>query len=228
MGRVLIVEDDAAVAALERDYLHVEGFEVEIASDGFAGLDRGLHGGFDLILLDVMLPGMDGFEVCRRLREASDVPILMVSARREDIDKIRGLGMGADDYVEKPFSPSVLTARVKSHLSRYGRLTGSGAGRPVVVLGDVELNAASRRVRVRGREVELKNREYELLEYFMLHPDIVFSRTQLYERVWGMDALGDSATVAVHINRLRDKIEADPSAPKHLLTVWGAGYRFLP
>jgi DNA-binding response OmpR family regulator len=228
MNRVLIVEDDADIAALERDYLHMEGFDVEIVPNGLAGLERGLHGNFDLVLLDVMLPGMDGFEVCRRLREASDIPLLMVTARREDIDKIRGLGMGADDYIEKPFSPSVLVARVKAHLGRYERLTGSRAERSIIILGDVQLNTATRRVSVRGHEVDLKNREYELLEYFMLHPDIVFSRDQLYERVWGMDALGDNATVAVHVNRLREKIEIDPSAPKHLMTVWGAGYRFLP
>lgn len=227
MSRVLIVEDDSAIAELERDYLRMDGFEVDITQDGPAGLERGLHGDFDLVLLDVMLPGMDGFEVCRRLREASDIPILMVTARREDIDKIRGLGMGADDYVEKPFSPGVLVARVKSHLSRYERLTGS-TRRSLVTLGDVELDMAARRVRVRGEEVELKNREYELLEYLMLHPDIVFSRDQLYERVWGMDAMGDSATVAVHINRLREKIELDPSSPRHIRTVWGAGYRFMP
>lgn len=228
MSRILIVEDDTAIAELERDYLHMEGLRAEIASDGPTGLDRALHGGYDLVLLDVMLPGMDGFEVCRRLREASDIPILMVTARREDIDKVRGLGMGADDYVEKPFSPNVLVARVRSHLSRYARLTGMGERRSLVTLGDIELDTASRRVRVHGGEVELKNREYELLEYLMLHPDIVFSRAQLYERVWGMDALGDSATVAVHVNRLREKIESDPSAPRHILTVWGAGYRFMP
>ncbi|MGN0034129.1 MAG: response regulator transcription factor [Coriobacteriales bacterium] len=227
MSKVLVIEDDAAIAELEADYLRVEGFEVEIAADGTTGLDRGLHGGFDLVLLDLMLPGIDGFEVCRRLRAKVDVPILMVTARHEDIDKIRGLGLGADDYVEKPFSPSVLVARVKSHLARYSRLTGDRK-MSVISLGDLELNTATRKLLVSGREVNLKNREFELLEFFMLHPDIVFSRDRLYEQVWGMDALGDSATVAVHVNRLRAKIEQDPSNPRHLLTVWGAGYRFLP
>lgn len=227
MSKVLVIEDDAAIAELEADYLRVEGFEVEIAADGTTGLDRGLHGGFDLVLLDLMLPGIDGFEVCRRLRAKVDVPILMVTARHEDIDKIRGLGLGADDYVEKTFSPSVLVARVKSHLARYSRLTGDRK-MSVISLGDLELNTATRKLLVSGREVNLKNREFELLEFFMLHPDIVFSRDRLYEQVWGMDALGDSATVAVHVNRLRAKIEQDPSNPRHLLTVWGAGYRFLP
>jgi DNA-binding response OmpR family regulator len=228
MSRVLIVEDEPAIAELESDYLRMSGIDVEIAKDGPTGLDRGLHGGFDLVLLDIMLPGIDGFEVCRRLREKIDVPILMVTARLEDIDKIRGLGLGADDYIEKPFSPSVLVARVKSHLARYRRLTGDEKKMSVITMGDLEMNTATRQVRVSGKEVELKNREFELLEFFMLHPDVVFSRDHLYEQVWGMDALGDSATVAVHINRLRAKIEQDPSNPKHLLTVWGAGYRFLP
>ncbi len=228
MTRILIVEDDAAIADLERDYLAIEGMEVEVAADGPTGLEAGLHGGFDLVVLDVMLPGMDGFEVCRRLRQATDVPILMVTARREDIDKIRGLGLGADDYVEKPFSPSVLVARVKAHLARYERLKGETEPRNRIVMGDIEMDTATRRVTVRGQEVELKNREYELLEFLMLNPDVVFSRAQLYEKVWGMDALGDSATVTVHINRLREKIEADPANPKHLKTIWGAGYRFLP
>jgi DNA-binding response OmpR family regulator len=228
MSSILVVEDDDAIAQLERDYLHMSGFEVDIASDGPSGLEAALHGGYELVILDVMLPGMDGFEVCRCLREVTDVPIVMVTARREDMDKIRGLGMGADDYVEKPFSPSVLVARVRAHLSRYERLTGSAGKRSVVTLGDLELDTAARRLRVRGEEVDLKNREYELLEFLMLHPDVVFSREQLYERVWGMDALGDSATVAVHVNRLREKIEESPSSPRHILTVWGAGYRLMP
>ncbi len=228
MSSILVVEDDDAIAQLERDYLHMSGFEVDIASDGPSGLEAALHGGYELVILDVMLPGMDGFEVCRCLREVTDVPIVMVTARREDMDKIRGLGMGADDYVEKPFSPSVLVARVRAHLSRYERLTGSAGKRSVVTLGDLELDTAARRLRVRGEEVDLKNREYELLEFLMLHPDVVFSREQLYERVWGMDALGDSATVAVHVNRLREKIEESPSFPRHILTVWGAGYRLMP
>lgn len=228
MTRVLIVEDDSDIARLEADYLRMSGIDSEIASDGTTGLAQGLQGGFDLIILDLMLPGMDGFEVCRKLRNALDIPILMVTARREDIDKIRGLGMGADDYIEKPFSPSVLVARVKSHLARYERLTGSAVEKSVITMGDITLNTATRRVWVGEKEVNLKNREYELLEFFVLHPDIVFTREQLYERVWGMEAIGDNATVAVHINRLRQKLEKDAANPRHLVTVWGAGYRFLP
>ena len=225
MPKILIVEDDTAIAEIERDYLEIDGFAVEIAPDGITGLERGLHGGFDLILLDLMLPGMDGFAVCRRLREQLDIPILMVTARQEDIDKIRGLGLGADDYIEKPFSPGVLVARVKAHLSRYARLTGAAHTTHEITLGGLTVNTASHRVTVDGREVELKNREYELLLFLMRNPDTVFSREALYEHIWGMEAMGDNATVAVHINRLREKIEQDPSSPRYIQTVWGAGYR---
>lgn len=226
MPRILIVEDDEAIAAVERDYLKVDQFEVEIAADGNVGLALGLSGEFDLILLDLMLPGIDGFTVCRKLREQVDIPILMVTARQEDIDKIRGLGLGADDYIEKPFSPSVLVARVKAHLARYQRLTQPASSSSEVALGKIRLNTDTHRVYVDGKEIELKNKEYELLLFFMLNVDIVFSRETLYEKIWGMDALGDSATVAVHINRLRDKIENDPGNPRYIQTVWGAGYRF--
>ena len=184
MQKILIVEDDGDIAAIERDYLELNNYQVEIAADGLAGLERGLHGDFDLILLDLMLPGMDGFSVCRRLREETDIPILMVTARREDIDKIRGLGLGADDYIEKPFSPSVLVARVRAHLARYQRLTaGQQRTRSELQVGGVHLNTETRRVFVDGREVELKNREYELLCFLMLHLDMVFSREELYERI---------------------------------------------
>ena len=227
MQKILIIEDDRDIATIERDYLELNDYQVEIAVDGLAGLERGLHGDFDLILLDLMLPGMDGYSVCRRLREETDIPILMVTARREDIDKIRGLGLGADDYIEKPFSPSVLVARVRAHLARYQRLTGGQRrAKPELQVGGVRLNTETRRVFVDGREVELKNREYELLCFLMLHLDMVFSREELYERIWGLEAMGDNATVAVHINRIREKIEPDPSCPRYIQTVWGAGYRF--
>ena len=227
MQKILIVEDDGDIAAIERDYLELHNFQVEIAPDGITGLERGLHGTFDLILLDLMLPGMDGFAVCRRLREETDVPILMVTARREDIDKIRGLGLGADDYIEKPFSPSVLVARVRAHLARYDRLTGGQRkANPELRAGGLQLNTVTRRIFAEGREVVLKNREYELLHFLMLHPDMVFSREELYEKIWGLEAMGDNATVAVHINRVREKIELDPSHPRYIQTVWGAGYRF--
>lgn len=226
MERILIIEDDSAIAAIERDYLEIEGFEVEIASDGLSGLERGLSGGFSLILLDLMLPGMDGFSVCRKLREELDIPILMVTARREDIDKIRGLGLGADDYIEKPFSPSVMVARVKANLAQYRRLSGQKKSPDEIALGGIVINTGTRRVSVDGHEVELKNKEYELLLFLMLNADMVFDRETLYERVWGLEAMGGNSTVAVHINRLREKIEKDPASPRHIETVWGAGYRF--
>lgn len=208
MAKVLLIEDDAAIAAIERDYLEMEHFEVETAADGKAGLARGLSGEFDLILLDLMLPGMDGFTVCRKLRE------------------IRGLGLGADDYIEKPFSPGVLVARVKANLSQYERLSGRRKQPSEITLGTIRLNTGTHRVFVEGREVELKNREYELLLFLMLHVDLVFDRETLYEKVWGLEALGDNATVAVHINMLREKLEKDPANPRYIETVWGAGYRF--
>ena len=226
MDKILIIEDDVAIAEIERDYLELDGFAVEIAADGNVGSERGLSGEHSLILLDLMLPGMDGFAICRTLREQIDVPILMVTARQEDIDKIRGLGLGADDYIEKPFSPSVLVARVKAHLARYRRLTGSERTSGEIQIGGIRLNEETHRVYVDGREVELTNKEYELLLFFMLNVDVVFSREQLYERIWGWDAMGDSATVAVHINRLRKKIEQDPANPRYIVSVWGAGYRF--
>jgi DNA-binding response OmpR family regulator len=227
MGKILIIEDDTAIASIERDYLEIDHFEVEIAPDGRSGMEKALQGGFDLILLDLMLPGIDGFTVCRELREVLDIPILMVTARREDVDKIRGLGLGADDYIEKPFSPSVLTARVKAHLARYARLKQTGKTIPTQIsMGNIRINTDTRRVYVNGSEIDLKNKEYELLLFLMLNEDVVFNRETLYERIWGMDAMGDSATVAVHINRLRDKIEDDPSNPRYIQTVRGAGYRF--
>ena len=227
MQKILIIEDDTAIAAIERDYLLVEQFEVVISQDGRSGMEKALQGSFDLILLDLMLPGIDGFTVCRRLRESLDIPILMVTARREDIDKIRGLGLGADDYIEKPFSPSVLVARVKANLAQYARLRKTDRTAPIqIAIGSIRINTDTHRVYVNDTEIELKNKEYELLLFMAQNADVVLNRETLYERIWGMDALGDNATVAVHINRLRDKIEDDPGNPRYIQTVRGAGYRF--
>ncbi|MGN0241335.1 MAG: response regulator transcription factor [Candidatus Weimeria sp.] len=226
MSKILIIEDDESIAAIERDYLEIAGFSVTIVSDGIAGLEAGLNGDFDLILLDLMLPGMDGFEICRKLREKLKIPILMVTALHEDIEKIRGLGLGADDYIEKPFSPGVLVARVKANLAQYERLAGEDRTPPEITIGSISVNTATRRVYVDGKEVELKNKEYELLLFLMMNADVVFDRETLYEKVWGYEAMGDNATVAVHINRLREKLEKDPSNPRYIETVWGAGYRF--
>ena len=229
MKRILIIEDDDSISAIERDYLVLAGFEVDIAATGGDGIAMGRSGHYDLILLDLMLPGVDGFSVCRTLRGTLDIPILMVTARQEDIDKIKGLGMGADDYITKPFSPNVLVARIKANLAQYDRLKNAGSrDRARISLGSVTLHTDTRRVFVDGTEVPLKNKEFELLYFLMSNADIVFSREALYERIWGYDALGDNATVAVHINRLREKIERDPSKPRYIQTVWGAGYRFKP
>ena len=228
MKRILIIEDDESIAAIERDYLTVNEFEVDIAATGPEGIALGRTGQYDLILLDVMIPGMDGFSVCRTLRKELDIPIIMVTARLDDIDKIRGLGLGADGYITKPFSPNVLIAHVKANLAQYARLKGKEgrSSRSELVIGEIRVNTDSHRVYVRGKEVELKNKEYELLLFLMKNADIVFSREDLYERIWGYDALGDNATVSVHINRLREKIERDLSHPEYIVTVRGAGYRF--
>ena len=227
MSKILIIEDDQAIADIERDYLEINGFEVEVKNDGLSGMNAALNGGFSLVLLDLMLPKIDGFTVCRKLREKLDIPILMVTAKKEDIDKIRGLGLGADDYVVKPFSPSVLVARVQANLAAYERLKGGVQEvQPEITVGAIRINPKSHRVFVKGKEINLKNKEYELLLFLVTNADMVFGKETLYERIWGMEALGDNATVAVHINRLREKIEDDPSDPHYIETVWGAGYRF--
>lgn len=224
--QILIVEDDADIAAIERDYLQLGGYAVTIAPDGTTGLDAALHQPFDLLILDVMLPGVDGFTICRQVRAVKDIPILIVTARGEDVDKIRGLGFGADDYIEKPFSPSVLVARVKANLAQYARLKPAAASAPQrITAGPLTADPATRTVTKNGVEIPLKNKEYELLLFLMKHPEQVFSREDLYEILWGLESMGDNITVAVHINRLREKIEDVPSAPKILQTVWGVGYR---
>ena len=227
MKKILLVEDDNDIAQLERDYLEADGFAVDISADGDEGKRLALTGEYSLILLDVMLPGADGFAICRDVRKALDIPILMVSARLEDVDKIRALGLGADDYIVKPFSPSELAARVKAHLARYERLKGGAQSVPSVLrFGALEIQPLTHRVFVAEREVHLAAREFELLLFLAQHPQIVFSKETLYDRVWDLDAMGSASTVSVHMNRLREKIEDDPSHPRWLQTVWGAGYRF--
>ena len=220
MPHILIVEDDRAIARIEKDYLELNGFQVTLAEDGETGRKLALQQPFDLILLDVMLPKMDGFTLLQHLREQLDVPILLVTARTEDLDKIRGLGLGADDYIEKPFSPSVLVARVRANLAQYARLKQGDKGR-LLQSGSLKLDTAARRVFLEEQEIPLKNKEYELLLFFMRNAGMVFDRETLYERVWGLEAMGDNATVAVHINRLREKLGEGV-----IQTVRGAGYRF--
>ncbi|MCL2883336.1 MAG: response regulator transcription factor [Coriobacteriia bacterium] len=274
--KILIVEDDVSIAEIERDFLEINGYVVTLCADGREGYELALSNQFDLVILDLMLPGMSGYEICRGIRGKTPVPIIMVTARSEDADKIRGLGLGADDYISKPFSPTELVARVKAHLAQYERLTagagvgvGSGAGADAgavpaagaeawaagaeaaagvlaaadtgarggarvawagaaeeLSIGNIRVDRRTQRVYVSGQEVECKHKEYELLVFLMSNPDAVFSKERLYERIWGMDALGDLKTVAVHVNRLREKIERDPQTPEHIQTVWGAGYRF--
>lgn len=225
--KILIIEDDADIAAIERDYLEISGYEVEICATGSDGMEKSLSGNFDLIILDIMLPEMDGFEVCKNIRSKIDIPIMMLTARKSDIDKIRGLGFGADDYIEKPFSPSVLVARVKSQLAQYERLKGS-ADANKIILGNIILESDTHRVFVNDKEIFLPNKEFQLLEFLMTNANIVFSREILYDRIWGMNSFGNTSTVAVHINRLREAVELDPAKPKHLVTVWGVGYKFKP
>lgn len=232
MKRILIIEDDKSIAELERDYLEINHFETAIYPDGKSGLAAALNEDFDLILLDLMLPGADGFEICRTVRSQKDIPILMVTAKKEDIDKIRGLGIGADDYIVKPFSPGELVARVNAHLSRYERLTKreeKDGGEPPareLAFGNLRILPEAWRVYVGGREVKLTNKEFELLLFLASNPNLVFTKDKLFDRIWGLDSLGDTATVTVHINRIREKIEEDSANPRYIETVWGAGYRF--
>lgn len=228
MKRILIIEDNQEITELERDYLEANDFAVAVCNDGKKGLERALNEDFNLILLDIMLPGLDGFQVCRNIRKVKEVPILIVSAKREDIDKIRGLGLGADDYIIKPFSPSELVARVKAHISRYERLTQTHEPQnsDCIRHGDLEIQLQKHRVYERGTEIGLTNLEFELLVFLAKNPGIVFSRERLFDRVWGQESVGDTATVMVHVNRLREKIEPNPAKPIYIETVWGAGYRF--
>ncbi|MCH3949850.1 MAG: response regulator transcription factor [Acidaminococcus sp.] len=227
MKTILIIEDDKGIAELERDYLEANGFAVEMAFNGTEGRKKALHENVDLVLLDIMLPGVDGFQLCREIRAAKNIPILLVSARQEEVDKIRGLGLGADDYIVKPFSPNELVARVKGHLTRYDQLTQRESARhDVLRFGDLVIDEASHQVFLGKKEVTLANKEFELLLFLAKNPGIVFSKDTLFERVWGSDAIGETATVSVHVNRIREKIEADTSKPRYIETVWGAGYRF--
>ena len=225
-SKVLVVDDEKLIVKGIRFSLEQDGMEVDCAYDGEEALKMAKQTEYDVVLLDLMLPQLDGFTLCRKLRERLDIPILMVTAKKEDIDKIRGLGLGADDYIVKPFSPSELVARVQAHIATYKRLKAPQEIQQDITVGAIRICPKSHRVFVQEQEINLKNKEYELLLFLVTNADTVFDRETLYERIWGMDALGDNATVAVHINRLREKLEEDPSHPKYIETVWGAGYRF--
>lgn len=224
MKRILIVEDDQAIANLERDYLVAAGFEVVIESDGARGLETALASPFALVLVDLMLPGLSGFEVCRRIREVRDLPLVVVSALSTDLDKVKALGLGADDFVTKPFSPAELTARVRAHVARFERLTKAGPPAETWTVRGLELNRTSRRVQRDGREIVLTPREFEVLELFMTHPGRVFSKEEVFALVW-REQYGDTTTVTVHVRKLREKLGDDTSNPVYIRTVWGLGYR---
>ena len=227
MSRILIVEDEVAIADLEKDYLELSGFEVEIENDGRRGLDRALKEDFDLYILDLMLPEVDGFEICRQIRENKNTPILMVSAKKDDIDKIRGLGLGADDYMTKPFSPSELVARVKAHMARYDRLVGSAQkNNDLIEIRGIRIDKTARRVTVDGVEKAFTGKEFDLLTFLAEHPNHVYTKEELFREIWDMDSVGDIATVTVHIKKIREKIEYDSAKPQYIETIWGVGYRF--
>ena len=227
MSRILIIEDEEAIADLEKDYLELSGFEVKICNTGDEGLQTALREEFDLIVLDLMLPGLDGFEVCKKIREEKNIPIIMVSAKKDDIDKIRGLGMGADDYMTKPFSPSELVARVKAHLARYDRLVGSSnKNNDVIEIRGIRIDKTARRVIVDGEEKAFTGKEFDLLTFLAEHPNHVYTKEELFREIWDMDSIGDIATVTVHIKKIREKIEFDSAKPQYIETIWGVGYRF--
>lgn len=226
MPKVLIIEDDMSIAQLEHDYLKFNGIESDIAETGDAGLQMAFNHAYDLILLDLMLPGADGFELCSKLREKLDIPILMVTARKADIDKMRGFDRGADDYIVKPFNSNELVARVKAHINRYKRLTKLEVKPDIIVIKGLEIHLSSRQIFVDGEEKKLAVKEFDLLKFLATNPNIVFSKEQLFDQIWGMDALGDTSTITVHIRKIREKIEENPAKPQYIETVWGVGYRF--
>ena len=227
MSRILIIEDEEAIADLEKDYLELSGFEVEVANDGVTGLDKALNEDYNLLILDLMLPGVDGFEICRKVRDEKNTPIIMVSAKKDDIDKIRGLGLGADDYMTKPFSPSELVARVKAHLARYERLIGSAVEEnKVIEIRGLKIDTTARRVWINGEEKPFTTKEFDLLTFLASHPNHVYTKDELFSEIWDMESIGDIATVTVHIKKIREKIEYDTSNPQYIETIWGVGSRF--
>ena len=227
MSKILIVEDEIAIAELEKDYLELSGFDVEVENDGMTGLARALVEDFDLFILDLMLPGIDGFEICKQIREKKNTPILMVSAKKDDIDKIRGLGLGADDYVTKPFSPSELVARVKAHLSRYNRLIGSNVvENDIIEIRGIKIDKTARRVWINEEEKQFTTKEFDLLTFLAENPNHVYTKEELFREIWDMESIGDIATVTVHIKKIREKVEMDTAKPQYIETIWGVGYRF--
>lgn len=227
MKNILIIEDDIDIAELERDYLGLNGYKAEIIQDGAEGLKKAQIGNYDVIIVDLMLPNKNGYEIIKEIRRNQEIPIIVVSARTDDIDKIRGLEFGADDYLTKPFSPAELMARIKSHINRYERLKGNSVvSLEVITRGGLEINVDSHRVLVNGKEIQLTSKEYGILVFLASNPNIVFTKEQIFDRVWGDESFGDTATVPVHIQKIRKKIEKDSSNPEFIETLWGTGYRF--
>jgi len=229
MSKILIIEDEESIAELEKDYLEISGYDVETESNGAKGLEMALANEYDMFILDLMLPGMDGFEICKKIREKKNTPILMVSAKKDDIDKIRGLGLGADDYITKPFSPSELGARVKAHLTRYERLIGSAAQENknlVVEIRGIRIDKTARRVWINEEERQFTTKEFDLLTFLAENPNHVYTKEELFRKIWDMESVGDIATVTVHIKKIREKIEMETSKPQYIETIWGVGYRF--
>ena len=227
MNRILIIEDELAIAELEKDYLELSDFKIDVETDGEKGAKRAIEEDYDLLILDLMLPGIDGFDICRRVREKKDMSIIMVSSKNDDIDKIRGLGMGADDYITKPFSPSELVARVKAHLSRYSRLVGGNVSdNECIEIRGIKIDKTARRVFVNGVEERFTTKEFDLLTFLAQNPNHVFTKEELFQKIWGMESVGDVATVTVHIKKIREKVEGDTSKPQYIETIWGVGYRF--
>lgn len=227
MSRILIIEDEESIAELEKDYLELSGFQVEIEDRGDTGLTRALKEEFNLIILDLMLPGMDGFEICKQIREEKNIPVIMVSAKKDDIDKIRGLGLGADDYMTKPFSPSELVARVKAHMARYERLIGSGIKEnEIVEIRGIKIDKTARRVWINGEEKAFTSKEFDLLTFLAQNPNHVYTKEELFSKIWDMESIGDIATVTVHIKKIREKVEFNTAKPQYIETIWGVGYRF--
>ncbi len=227
MSKILIIEDEEAIADLEKDYLELSGFEVEIENRGDVGLKRALSEDFDLFILDLMLPEIDGFEICKEIRRHKNTPILMVSAKKDDIDKIRGLGLGADDYMTKPFSPSEMVARVKAHMARYDRLVSTNAPQnDIIEIRGIKIDKTARRVWVGGEEKNFTTKEFDLLTFLAQNPNHVYTKEELFSKIWDMESVGDIATVTVHIKKIREKIEFNTSKPQYIETIWGVGYRF--
>lgn len=227
MSEILIIEDEQAIAELEKDYLELSGFSITIENDGEKGLELALERDFDLVILDLMLPGVDGFGICRQIRQSKNIPIIMVSAKKDEIDKIRGLGLGADDYMTKPFSPSELVARVNAHLARYERLVGSNPNNnEVIEIRGLKIDKTARRVYVDGEEKMFTTKEFDLLTFLAQNPNHVYTKEELFRNIWDMESVGGIATVTVHIKKIREKIEFDSGNPQYIETIWGVGYRF--